>query len=384
MRAARTPGGGGMRRITGPRILITTDAVGGVWVYSSTLAATLARRGAQIHLVTLGPSPRLHQLASLRGLSNVRVECTDLALEWMDPGGADFERACDCLVRIARRIAPDLVHLNGYREALADWRAPIVLAAHSCVWSWWQACHGGQPAEALWHVYRANVAAGLAAADLWLAPTAAFRDRIHTLYAPAHRGQVIHNGTDVNGSRRPKESFVLAAGRLWDEAKNARAVAAAAGVIGWPVRLVGFERDSNQANVQWLGELPRDDLVSLMARAAIFAAPARYEPFGLCVLEAAACGCALVLADIASFRELWDGAALFVDPSDTRELVSALRRVSGNAALRTRLQEAARLRAQRYSAAAMADAYCRAYAEVLASPPRIAPGWRATMVEGRA
>jgi glycosyltransferase involved in cell wall biosynthesis len=384
MCAARTPGSGGMRRITGPRILMTTDAVGGVWVYSSTLAAALARRGAHIHLLTLGPPPRLHQLASLRSLSNVRVECTDLALEWMDPGGADFERAGECLVRIARRLAPDLVHLNGYREALADWRAPIVLAAHSCVWSWWQACRGGQPAEALWHVYRANVAAGLAAADLWLAPTAAFRDRIHALYAPPHRGQVIHNGTDVKCSRRPKESFVLAAGRLWDEAKNAGAVAAAAGVIGWPVRLVGFERDSTQANVQWLGELPRDDLVSLMARAAIFAAPARYEPFGLCVLEAAACGCALVLADIASFRELWDGAALFVDPSDTRELVSALRRLSGNAALQTRLQKAARLRAQRYSAAAMADAYSRAYAEALASPPRIAPGWRATMAEGRA
>jgi glycosyltransferase involved in cell wall biosynthesis len=373
-----------MRRINRPRILMTTDAVGGVWVYSSMLAAALARRGAEIHLLTLGPPPRLDQLAPLRGLSNVRVECTDLALEWMDPGGADFERAHDCLVRIARRLAPDLVHLNGYREALADWRAPIVLAAHSCVWSWWQACRGGQPAEARWLVYRANVAAGLAAADLWLAPTAAFRDCVQALYAPPQRGQVIRNGTDVKSSRRPKESFVLAAGRLWDEAKNGRAVAAAAGEIGWPVRLVGFESDSTQANVQWRGELPRGDLVSLMARAAIFAAPARYEPFGLCVLEAAACGCALVLADIASFRELWGGAALFVDPSDTRELVSALRRVSGNAALRTRLQEAARLRAERYSAAAMADAYCRAYAEALASPPRIAPGWRATVAEGRA
>jgi glycosyltransferase involved in cell wall biosynthesis len=373
-----------MRRINGPRILMTTDAVGGVWVYSSTLAAALARRGAEIHLLTLGPPPRLDQLAPLRGLRNVRVECTDLALEWMDPGGADFKRACESLSRIARRFSPDLIHLNGYREALADWRAPIVLAAHSCVWSWWQDCRGGQPAEARWHVYRANVAAGLAAADLWLAPTAAFRDRIHALYAPLHRGQVIHNGTDVASSRRPKESFVLAAGRLWDEAKNGHAVAAAASAIGWPVRLVGFERDSARANVQCLGALPRRDLVSLMARAAIFAAPAHYEPFGLCVLEAAASGCALVLADIASFRELWGGVALFVDPSDGHELVSALRRVSGNAALRTRLQEAARLRAKRYSAAAMADAYCGAYAGALASTSRMASSWRAIMAQGRA
>jgi glycosyltransferase involved in cell wall biosynthesis len=377
-----------MRCINGPRILMTTDAVGGVWVYSTTLAAALARRGAEIRLLTLGPPPRLDQLAPVRRLGNVCVECTDLALEWMDPGGADFKRACECLSRIARRFSPDLIHLNGYREALADWRAPTVLAAHSCVWSWWQDCRGGQPAEPRWHSYRANVAAGLGAADLWLAPTAAFRDRIHALYAPPQRGQVIHNGTDVACSRRPKESFVLAAGRLWDEAKNGRAVAAAASRIGWPVRLVGFERDSTQAStqarVQCHGVLPRRDLVSLMARAAIFAAPARYEPFGLCVLEAAASGCALVLADIASFRELWGGAALFVDPSDSHGLVSALRRVCGNAALRTRLQEAARLRAKRYSAAAMADAYCGAYAKALASPSRMASSWRAIMAQGRA
>jgi glycosyltransferase involved in cell wall biosynthesis len=365
---------------------MTTDAVGGVWVYCSTLAAALARRGAAILLVTLGPSPRLDQLAPLRGLRNVRVECTELALEWMDPGGADLERARQCLSAIAQRFSPDLVHLNGYREALADWRAPIVLAAHSCVWSWWQACRGGQPCEARWHIYHANVVEGLAAADLWLAPTAAFRDCIHALYAPPRRGHVIHNGTDIAPSRRPKESFVLAAGRLWDEAKNGRAVAAAASRIRWPVRLVGPapERDCTRANVQCLGELPRRDLLGLMARAAIFAAPARYEPFGLGVLEAAASGCALVLADITSFRELWDGAALFVDPGDTHALVAALQRVSGNAALRTRLQRAARRRAARYSAAAMVDGYCAAYAGVLATPLRAASIWQARMAERRA
>ena len=48
------------------------------------------------------------------------------------------------------------------------------------------------------------------------------------------------------------------------------------------------------------------------ARCPIFVSAARYEPFGLAVLEAAQAGCALVLSDIPTFRELWDGAALFV------------------------------------------------------------------------
>jgi glycogen(starch) synthase len=46
--------------------------------------------------------------------------------------------------------------------------------------------------------------------------------------------------------------------------------------------------------------------------------PARYEPFGLSVLEAALSGCALVLGDIASLREVWGGAACYVRPGDSR------------------------------------------------------------------
>ena len=51
---------------------------------------------------------------------------------------------------------------------------------------------------------------------------------------------------------------------------------------------------------------------------------ARYEPFGLAVLEAAQAGMRLVLSDIPSFRELWDGAATFV-ASRRADLLPALR-----------------------------------------------------------
>jgi glycosyltransferase involved in cell wall biosynthesis len=117
-----------------------------------------------------------------------------------------------------------------------------------------------------------------------------------------------------------------------------------------------------------LGELSRAELLALMRRAAIFAAPARYEPFGLAVLEAAAAGCALVLSDIASFRELWDGAALFVDPGDPTALLGALDRLCRDAALRQQLQRRAARRARRYSISAMANGYRRAYEDVLTAP----------------
>ena len=63
-------------------------------------------------------------------------------------------------------------------------------------------------------------------------------------------------------------------------------------------------------------------LARKMAEASIYALPARYEPFGLSALEAALSGCALVLGDIPSLREIWGPAAIYV-PADDK--VGALR-----------------------------------------------------------
>ena len=50
-----------MKAWTSARILMTTDAVGGVWSYSTALATALAKRGHEVLLVTLGPPPQRDQ-----------------------------------------------------------------------------------------------------------------------------------------------------------------------------------------------------------------------------------------------------------------------------------------------------------------------------------
>ena len=88
---------------------------------------------------------------------------------------------------------------------------------------------------------------------------------------------------------------------------------------------------------------------------AILAAPALYEPFGLGVLEAAQAGAALVLGDIPTLRELWDGAATFVDPRDHTDLAHTLRgRLNSRDALR-RAGALAQERARAYTVGAMVD-----------------------------
>src|SRR5205085_3453294 len=114
-------------------------------------------------------------------------------------------------------------------------------------------------------------------------------------------------------------------------------------------------------NVTLLGRLDDSAMAVAFAAAAIYALPARYEPFGLSVLEAATHGCALVLGDIDSLRESWSGAAVFVPPDDRPALAAALRRLIDDAGLRERLGEAARGRSREFSTAAMGDRYRALY-----------------------
>ncbi len=119
-------------------------------------------------------------------------------------------------------------------------------------------------------------------------------------------------------------------------------------------------------HVQTLGRLDGASVAAWLARSPVFVSIALYEPFGLTVLEAAQAGCALVLADIATFRELWDGAALFVDPADGGALAATLRRLLDDPGETARLGEAARLRAGRYGLEPMAAGMREVYRTVLA------------------
>src|SRR5690606_33581318 len=170
----------------------------------------------------------------------------------------------------------------------------------------------------------------------------------------------IANGRSRMGSARAqREPLVLAAGRLWDEGKNIAALTAVAPRLPWPVFIAGADRHPDggrieQPNVRLLGQLPSDALASWFARAAIYALPARYEPFGLSALEAALGGCALVLGDIPSLREVWGDCAVFVPPEDHDALEASLRRLMDDDALRRAYAARAAERASRYTPASMA------------------------------
>ena len=109
------------------------------------------------------------------------------------------------------------------------------------------------------------------------------------------------------------------------------------------------------AHLHPLGVIDERTLAGCLSARPVFVSAARYEPFGLAVLEAALAGCPLVLADIPTFRELWDGAALFVDPGDATGFADAIERARRRS-YRSRLTrgDLARRRAARFAPRRMA------------------------------
>jgi glycogen synthase len=175
-------------------------------------------------------------------------------------------------------------------------------------------------------------------------------------------GQVIYNGRNPAHYRcGEKKPLVLTAGRLWDPAKNVAAIAEVASRLPWPCYFAG-ESGESFGGCRMLGKLAPAALAAWYADAAVYALPARYEPFGLSVLEAALSGCALVLGDIASLREIWGDAAIFVRD---RDIEGALQELIRNADLRERMSRLAYERAAYFTSERMAAGYRAAYSSVL-------------------
>jgi hypothetical protein len=282
-------------------VLMTADATGGVWTYATALMQALRPAGVTFTLAVMGRSPSESQRARVEAMDHVRLRTHPHRLEWMPDSDRDMQMAAGrWLQRLVTRIAPDVVHLNGYAHAALPFDRPVVSVVHG----------------------------------------------------------IVRSAT--------KESCIFAAGRFWDEANNLAVLDEIATTLPWPVIAAGSTEGPDSTprtprNVWHLGEIDRTELQHRLARAAIYAHPARYEPFGLGVLEAAQAGCALVLGDIPSLREIWGDAALYVHPDDRVGLHSALTELIAQRSLRTQLGAAARARACAVTDHRMAEQYLALY-----------------------
>src|SRR5881275_1450492 len=113
------------------RLLLVTDAVGGVWVYSLELARALRPLGVETVLAVMGPSPSERQRDEA---ADFRLVDTGLPLEWLDTDPSEVASAGETLARLANEERVDIIQTSSAALlADADFAQPCVAVQHSCV-----------------------------------------------------------------------------------------------------------------------------------------------------------------------------------------------------------------------------------------------------------
>lgn len=354
---------------TATHVLMTLDAVGGVWRYALDLASSLRTRGFVFVFAGFGPQPSPEQRDEAERLG--RLVWLDAPLDWMVADERLLDNIAPCLAGLVESEDIDLVHLNLPSQA-AGLRLPVPVLAvsHSCVVTWFAAVRGTSvPAEWLWQEKRNR--AGFDVADAVIAPSISHASMLRGCYAPMQMIEVVHNGARPALRSVEKAGFVFAAGRWWDDGKNGAVLDAAAPMSEWPVLMAGANQGPTGQHLDirhadWRGPLPHAQTRALMGRAAIVCSPSIYEPFGLVPLEAASSRAALVLADIPTYRELWKGAAEFFDPHDPEALAAVINGLVRDPDRRGELAARAYARSMTYSLNAQAEAMAELYHRIIA------------------
>ena len=355
------------------RILLTTDTVGGVWTFTQELSAELLRRGHFVALLSFGREPSASQTQACNRLrvsygERFRYEASAAPLEWMEGNERAYSEGTAALLVLAESFCADIVHSSQFCFGDLPLSVPVVITAHSDVLSWAAACrpHGLEPSAWLTR-YRSLVECGLQHATAVVAPTQWMSETLCQLYPLRSKPKVILNGRNLSGtSGVPKRHQAVSVGRLWDEAKNLTLLTKVASPI--PILVAGEQRfEASEAGLErgaltFLGPLAEQDILDLFLESSLYLGPSRYEPFGLAPLEAAQCGCALLLNDLPSFREIWGDAALYFQ--DAGSLSHLLATLSPQSILGA--QQRAQERARQLTATCMAAQYESLYRELLA------------------
>jgi len=351
------------------RILMTVDAVGGVWQYALGLAEQMVSGGDSFVFAGLGPVPSQDQRRQAEEIG--KLVWLKTPPDWMAAAPVELDGFPDELAPLILDHAIDLVQLNAPAQAARlSVPCPVVTVAHSCVVTWFHVVRGSKPPEAwAWHADYNR--AGLERADVVIAPSASHGSTLAACYGPLSRLQVVHNAVRPAPPGGKRQNKVVAAGRWWDAGKNGEILDAAAALVDLPVYCAGATQGPNGDGMSFrhaisLGSISNVETRNLMAEASLFVSPSIYEPFGLAALEAANAGTPLILSDIPTYRELWADAAEFFPPGDAIELANAINRLSASADMRAELGSAALRRSRLYTtekqAAAMSSAYQRASA----------------------
>ncbi len=358
------------------------DQPGGIGTYLNHLVPGLAGRleGANLMLAHHGEAGE-ELFPSLEGVEEVRLQARRdaMGMAWHTLGRPHLERYLGEL---------DLVHAPSL--VCPPSRAPLVATVHDlCILRY----PGAFPSR--WRVFhQRGLRLIMRKARVIMADSRSTFDDLRSLAGGRDpRVRIVPLGVDVPAEPGEEEiaevlhkhglvpGYILFVGTVEPRKNLSRLVRAfaafdreerekggelvMAGAPGWMGRRE-LSRMVSQAGVRWLGYLPQRELEAVYRGASIFVYPSLYEGFGLPVLEAMARGLAVVTSDSSSLREVGEGVALLVDPTDPMELGKAMRRLILDDDMRAELAQKGRERAAEYPWERTVELTLEAYGDALA------------------
>lgn len=179
--------------------------------------------------------------------------------------------------------------------------------------------------------------------------------------------------------RQNKQNYILYVGRLSPE-KNIEGLIKAFGMFmdehptGLKLKVTGDKKQLgfpiNQRirnKIEFIGHPNDDRLAALYRNASLLAFPSLYEGFGLPPLEAMACGCPVVVSNVASLPEVCGDAAQYVDPHNIDSIAEGIHKVLTDEALRLSMIEKGLKRTRLFSWKKSAQEHIKVFEEALSS-----------------
>lgn len=372
------------------RVLVDATAVpsdrGGVGRYVDDVLPALADLG--VDLVVACQARDAAATAAL--IPRAEVVAAPAALE-RRPARLAWEQAA--LPGLARKVRADVLHSPHYTMPLAA-RVPVVVTLHDATFFSHPELHS--PVKSRFFRTATRVAVRRAAA--LVVPSAATRDEV-LRHAGGRAAQftVAHHGVDTTrfhpvgpddvarvraslgladrqyvaflGTLEPRKN-VPALVRAWVRAVqdvDEPPALVLAGGKGWDDQVdVAVGEVPGHLQVVRPGYLPLADLAPFLGGAALVAYPSLGEGFGLPVLEAMACGAAVLTTRELSLPEV-GGDAVEYCGTEVPSIADALGALLGDPGRRSALGDAARERAAGFTWHAAAQRHIDAYEAALAS-----------------
>lgn len=354
------------------RILFTVDPNGAGWSHILTLAGAMSRRGNDVLVASFGPEPSQERMAEVEA-AGVRLTKVEIPGPTTDPTFiASAKAALEVLVK---EWHPAVVQID--RCAFGDLELEIpkvlLIAADRTA----RISRGRGPARR-----------GLLGADAVVSPTRALADEISRRFEYRRPIPVIQPGLELGDKpvslapvKKSRGGFTFY-GRTEEKADAFDVLLEALKQvkIDAPFRIGGEGvRPPLPGWVADLGWLDAEGRAAAFEKADVAVLPSRDDPFGIRSVEAGLSGCALILSDLPSYRELWHGAAILVKPDDPQALAEAIQSLATDARKREECQRLCRARAlSGFSADRMVEEYLdvhrrikRTWAKKAGGPPRL-------------